>query len=70
MTIEKIGNALYIDGDHPVEDAKFYANLLKSPELGLTARQINAVRQGAKVKIQQLPEDQQFHTSQHIEEDL
>jgi len=70
MTIEKIGNALYIDGDHPVEDAKFYANLLKSPELGLTARQINAVRLGAKVKIQQLQEDQQFHTSQCIEEDL
>jgi hypothetical protein len=70
MTIKKIGNSLYIDGDHPVEDAKFYANLLKSPELGLTARQINAVRQGAKVKIQQLLEDQQFHTSQHIEEDL
>jgi len=70
MTIEKIGNALYIDGDHPVQDAKFYANLLKSPELGLTARQINAVRQGAKVKIQQLQEDQPFHTSEHSQKDL
>ena len=51
MTIEKIGNSLYIDGDHPVEDAKFYANLLKSPELGLTARQINAVREGKSLSI-------------------
>lgn len=51
MTIEKIGNALYIDGDHPIEDAKFYANLLKSPELGLTARQINAVREGKSLSI-------------------
>ena len=51
MTIEKIGNALYIDGDHPIEDAKFYANLLKSPELGLTARQIKAAREGKSVSI-------------------
>ena len=51
MTIEKIGNSLYIDGDHPVEDAKFYASLLKSPELGLTARQIKAVRDGKSVSI-------------------
>jgi len=42
---------LYIDGDHPVEDAKFYASLLKSPELGLTARQIKAVRDGKSVSI-------------------
>jgi hypothetical protein len=34
-----------------VEDAKFYANLLKSPELGLTARQIKAVREGKSVSI-------------------
>lgn len=51
MTIEKIGNSLYLDGDHPIEDAKFYANLLKSPELGLTARQIKAVREGKSVSI-------------------
>jgi hypothetical protein len=51
MTIKKIGNALYIDGDHPIEDAKFYASLLKSPELGLTARQIKAVREGKSVSI-------------------
>ena len=56
MTIKKIGNALYIDGNHPVEDARFYANLLKSPELGLTARQISAVRQGKSVSIKILAE--------------
>jgi hypothetical protein len=29
-----------------MEDAKFYANLTKNPELGLTARQIKAAREG------------------------
>ncbi len=51
MTIKKIGNSLYICGDHPVEDAKFYASLLKSPELGISARQINAVKDGKSVSI-------------------
>ncbi len=51
MTIKKIGNALYIHGDHPIEDAKFYASLLKSPELGITARQIKAVKDGKPVSI-------------------
>ena len=58
MTIKKIGNSLYIDGDHPIEDAKFYANLLRSPELGLTARQINAVREGKSVSIKLIAEEQ------------
>ncbi len=51
MVIKKIGNSLYIDGDHPIEDAKFYACLLKSPELGITARQIKAVKDGKSVSI-------------------
>ncbi len=51
MTIKKIGNSLYICGDHPVEDAKFYASLLKSPELGISARQIKAVKDGKSVSI-------------------
>ena len=51
MTIKKIGNSLYICGDHPVEDAKFYANLLNSPELGISARQIQAVKDGKSVSI-------------------
>ena len=58
MTIKKIGNALYIDGEHPVEDAKFYESLLKSPELGLTARQIKAVREGKSVSIKLIVEEQ------------
>lgn len=70
MTIQKIGKALYICGDHTIEDAKFYASLLKSPELGLTARQINAVRQGEEVTVRIQQEDQKNHTSQHTEEDL
>ena len=56
MTIKKIGNALYIDGDDAVQDAVFYSNLLKSPEVGITARQINAVRQGKSVSIKILTE--------------
>ncbi len=51
MTIKKIGNSLYICGDHPIEDAKFYASLMKSPELGITARQIKAVKDGKPVSI-------------------
>ena len=51
MTIKKIGKALYICGEHPIEDAKFYASLLKSPELGISARQINAVKDGKSVSI-------------------
>ena len=51
MTIKKIGNSLYICVDHPVEDAKFYASLLKSPELGISARQIKAVKDGKSVSI-------------------
>jgi hypothetical protein len=51
MTIKKIGNSLYICGDHSVEDAKFYASLLKSPELGISARQIKAVKDGKSVSI-------------------
>ena len=56
MTIKKIGNALYIDGDDAVQDAVFYSNFLKSPEVGITARQINAVRQGKSVSIKILTE--------------
>lgn len=57
MTIKKIGNSLYIDGDHPIEDAKFYTSLLKSPELGITARQIKAVKEGKSVNIKLIAED-------------
>lgn len=56
MTIKKIGNALYIDGDDAVQDAVFYSSRLKSPEVGITARQINAVRQGKSVSIKILTE--------------
>jgi hypothetical protein len=51
MTIKKIGNALYIDGDDAVQDAVFYSNLHKNPEVGITARQIKAVREGKSVSI-------------------
>ncbi len=51
MTIKQIGNALYIDGDHPIEDAKFNANLTKNPELGITARQMKAIREGKSLSI-------------------
>lgn len=51
MTIKKIGNSLYICGDYPIEDAKFYASLLKSPELGMTAMQIKAIKDGKSVAI-------------------
>lgn len=51
MTIKKIGNALYIDGDHPVQDAKFYSNLLKNPEVGITARQMKAILEGKSLSI-------------------
>ena len=51
MIIKKIGNSLYICGDHSVEDAKFYASLLKSPELGISARQIKAVKDGKSISI-------------------
>ena len=51
MTIKKIGNSLYICGDHPIEDAKFYVSLLKSPELGISARQIKAFKDGKSVSI-------------------
>ncbi len=51
MTIKKIGNSLYICGDHPIEDAKSYASLIKSPELGISARQIKAIKDGKSVSI-------------------
>lgn len=56
MTIKKIGNALYIDGNHPVQDAVFYSNLLKSPEVGVTARQMKAIHEGKSASIKILTE--------------
>jgi hypothetical protein len=56
MTIKKIGNALYIEGDDAVQDAVFYSNLLKSPEVGITARQMKAILEGKSVSIKILTE--------------
>lgn len=51
MTIKQIGNALYINGDYPIEDANFYANLTKNPELGITAMQMKAILEGKSLSI-------------------
>lgn len=51
MPTKKIGNALYIDGDDAVQDSVFYSNLLKNPEVGITARQIKAILEGKAVSI-------------------
>ena len=66
MTIKKIGKALYIYGDHPIEDAKFYANLLKSPELGISARQIKAVKDGKSVSIKLADSEVRIKPCNHL----